>query len=429
MDGISSDLEEPAEGDEEEEEEEGGTGAYGLQGGSPHTPDQEQFLKQHFETLANGAAPGGPVRVPERTESRSISSRFLLQVQTPPLRELSPSSSSLALTSRPVQARPAAGEQLRGSDASPPGAPPEAESSPGNAGPQQAVPVLLPRRRLNPDSSWAPKRVAAASTLGGLQKAQSVQSLVPQDEAPPPGPLLLREMEAQEGLRSLPHADHRLSRPQSYQNPTTSSMAKISRSISVGENLGLAAEPQAPAPIRVSPLSKLALPSRAHLVLDIPKPLPDRPTLATFSPVTKGRAPGEAEQPGSPVGLGKAHSTSERRACLGEGAPPKPRTECQPQPGPSSPCAQQLPVSSLLRGPENLQPPSPEKTPSPMECTRPGAALSQDSGVHSSPALISSPIVFLLSLLSALWLHPISVHPASGVFVLSVPILVHKSHL
>lgn len=29
---------------------------------------------------------GGPVRVPERTESRSISSRFLLQVQSPPLR-------------------------------------------------------------------------------------------------------------------------------------------------------------------------------------------------------------------------------------------------------------------------------------------------------------------------------------------------------
>lgn len=57
VDGISSDLEEPAEG-EEEEEEEGGTGLCGLQEGSPHTPDQEQFLKQHFETLANGAAPG-----------------------------------------------------------------------------------------------------------------------------------------------------------------------------------------------------------------------------------------------------------------------------------------------------------------------------------------------------------------------------------
>ena len=58
MDGISSDLEEPAEGDEEEEEDEAGTGPYEVQEGSPHTPDQEQFLKQHFETLANGAAPG-----------------------------------------------------------------------------------------------------------------------------------------------------------------------------------------------------------------------------------------------------------------------------------------------------------------------------------------------------------------------------------
>lgn len=156
-------------------------------------------------------------------------------------------------------------------------------------------------------------------------------------------------------------------------------MAKMSRSISVGENLGLAAETQAPVPMRVSPLRQLALPSRAHLVLDIPKPLPDRPTLATFSPVTKGRAPGEAEQPGSPVGLGKAHSTPERRTCLGEGTPPRLRTECQVQPGPNSPCAQHLSVGSLLQGPENLQPPTPEKTPSPVECIRPGVALSQAS--------------------------------------------------
>nr|XP_054955315.1 mitogen-activated protein kinase-binding protein 1-like isoform X2 [Pan paniscus] len=365
VDGISSDLEEPAEGDEEEEEEEGGMGPYGLQEGSPQTPDQEQFLKQHFETLASGAAPGAPVQVPER--------------------EPSPSSSSLALMSRPAQVPQASGEQPRGNGANPPGAPPEVEPSSGNPSPQQAASVLLPRCRLNPDSSWAPKRVATASPFSGLQKAQSVHSLVPQErheaslQAPSPGALLSREIEAQDGLGSLPPADGRPSWPHSYQNPTTSSMAKISRSISVGENLGLVAEPQAHAPIRVSPLSKLALPSWAHLVLDIPKPLPDRPTLAAFSPVTKGRAPGEAEKPGFPVGLGKAHSTTERWACLGEGTTPKPRTECQAHPGPSSPCAQQLPVSSLFQGPENLQPPPPEKTPNPMECTKPGAALSQDS--------------------------------------------------
>lgn len=372
VDGISSDLEEPAEGDEEEEEDEGGTGPYEVQEGSPHTPDQEQFLKQHFETLANGAAPGGPVRVPERTESRSISSRFLLQVQSPSLREPSPSSSSLAVTSRLAQGLQVSGEQPRGSGASPPGAPPEAEPSPGN-------PVLLPRRRLSPDSGWSLKRVAAAGPTGGLQKAQSVQSLVPQDEVPPPGLLLSQEVEAQGCLRSLPTVDRRLSRPHSYQSPTTSSMAKIARSISVGENLGLAAEHQAPAPVRISPLNKLALPSRAHLVLDIPKPLPDRPTLATFSPATKGQAPGEAEQLSCLAGLGKAHSTAERQACSGAGATPKPRTECQAQPGPNSPRAQQLPASSLLRGPVNLQPPPLEKTPSPVECARPGPTLSRDS--------------------------------------------------
>ncbi|XP_023567017.1 mitogen-activated protein kinase-binding protein 1 isoform X2 [Octodon degus] len=383
VDGISSDLEEAAEGDEEEDEEEGGTGLYGLQDGSPCTPDQEQFLKQHFETLANGAAPGAPVRIPERTESRSISSRFLLQVQTSPLREPSPSSSRLALVSGTVQLPQASGDQLRRSGASPLGAPLEVETSSGNSGSHGAAPVLLPRRRHNPDSSWVPKKVATASPLAGLQKAQSVHSLMTQgaepDEVPASGPLLSREMETQEGLGSLTQADGRPSQPCSFQSPTTSSMAKIARSISVGENLGLAAEPQASAPLRVSPLSKLTLPGRAHLVLDIPKPLPDRPTLATFSPITKGRTPGDAEQPGSQAGLGKGCSPADRQACGGEGTIPKPRTEYQAHLGPNSHGAQRLPVSSLLQGPENFQPPPPEKTPNPLECTRPGSALSQDS--------------------------------------------------
>lgn len=202
-------------------------------------------------------------------------------------------------------------------------------------------------------------------------------------------------------------------------------MAKISRSISVGENLGLAAETQAPAPVRVSPLSKLALPSRAHLVLDIPKPLPDRPTLATFSPVTKGRSLGEVEQPGSPVGLGKAHSTSEKQAYLGEGTPPRPRTECQAQPGPNSSCAQHLPVGSLLQGPENLQSPPHEKTPSLMECTRPGEALSQASGVHGPSSYLlphlSSVFVGCSGSIPFLCIQPLAF------FILSIPVSVPKS--
>lgn len=162
-------------------------------------------------------------------------------------------------------------------------------------------------------------------------------------------------------------------------------MAKLARSTSVGENPGLAAEPQAPASIRFSPLNKLALPSRAHLVLDIPKPLPDRPTLSTFSPVSKGLGHNETEQSGPLVILGQAHTTVEKHSCLGEGTTYKSRTECQAHPGPNHPCAQQLPVSNLLQGPESLQSLSPEKTRNSVESSRPGAALSQDSGVHGSP--------------------------------------------
>lgn len=80
VDGVSSDLEEQAEG-EEEEEEEGGTGLCGLQEGSPHTPDQEQFLKQHFETLANGAAPGVVSGPAFNTASALLSSMLRGRVQ------------------------------------------------------------------------------------------------------------------------------------------------------------------------------------------------------------------------------------------------------------------------------------------------------------------------------------------------------------
>lgn len=285
--------------------------------------------------------------------------------------------------SGPLQMPQPSGDQLKRNGASPLRVPLEVGTSSGNAGSHGATPILLPRRCNNPDSSWVPKKVATASPLARLQKAQSVHNLMPQgaepDEIPASGSVLSREMETQEGLGSLTQADGRSSQPCSFQSPTNSSMAKIARSISVGENLGLAAEPQASSPLRVSPLSKLTLPGRAHLVLDIPKPLPDRPTLPTFSPVTKGRAPGDIEQHGSQEGLGKGCSPVDRQACGGEGAIPKPRAEYQAHLEPSSPGVQRLPVSSLFQGPESFQPPSPEKTPNSLECTRPGSSLSQDS--------------------------------------------------
>lgn len=229
-------------------------------------------------------------------------------------------------------------------------------------------------------------------------------SLPSADEAPLPDPSS-QETAPRDGS----------AQPHSYQNPTTSSMAKMTRSISVGENLGLASEPKAPVPARASPLTKLALPSRAHLVLDIPKPLPDRPSLATFSPATRARATVES---GQQEGVGRPPSATERRAWVAEGAAPKPRTDCQPQAAPHSHRNQNLPGSSLLQGPENWQAPPLEKTTEPSE-DAPGACLL---------ALISAHPSSLLALSAVLGLRSISIHPASGIFVLCAPILVLKSH-
>lgn len=44
------------EGEGEDEEEDVGTGQLG--GEVPRTPDQEKFLKQHFETLASNGEKG-----------------------------------------------------------------------------------------------------------------------------------------------------------------------------------------------------------------------------------------------------------------------------------------------------------------------------------------------------------------------------------
>lgn len=86
----------------------------------------------------------------------------------------------MALMSRPDQVSQVSGEQLKGSGATPPGAPPEMEPSSGNSGPKQVAPVLLARRRNNLGFSWASKKMVATRPIAGLQKAQSVNSLVPQ---------------------------------------------------------------------------------------------------------------------------------------------------------------------------------------------------------------------------------------------------------
>ncbi|XP_026565539.1 mitogen-activated protein kinase-binding protein 1 isoform X2 [Pseudonaja textilis] len=82
----------------EEDEEDVNTGL--LDGDVPTTPDQEKFLKQHFETLASNSDKDGSCRTLERMEN-SISSRFLSRF--PVLREPSSSASKLVLDKKSTE--------------------------------------------------------------------------------------------------------------------------------------------------------------------------------------------------------------------------------------------------------------------------------------------------------------------------------------
>ncbi|XP_038597335.1 mitogen-activated protein kinase-binding protein 1 isoform X2 [Tachyglossus aculeatus] len=361
VDGVSSDPDDVVEGEEEEEEDGEGGGPGGLQGGGPHTPDQEQFLKQHFETLAQGSAPGGPTQAPERMESQSISSRFLSQAQPFTPRVLVPEQ-------RPVWPPRAPPDSLGHQSASPPGAPPGPVASQRHRGPNLA-------------SGWAPGGSGSPGPAGGLRKTQSVQNLGPQDEPPAPLPLPPLTSPVRGGVAAPPQGDGRPARPRSYLSPTTSSRAKIARSVSLGDNLGLGepAEPQVP--FR-PPSARLPPPSRAHLILDVPKPLPDRPGLACFSPVARGQeepcqgAPCRAEPPRSPG--------NPRKESVPPEAGPGSRTDAPSLPGLYSLGAPELPAGWPCQGLESPRPSSLEEAPGPQDLARPGAALGQGSEVAVS---------------------------------------------
>lgn len=150
-----------------------------------------------------------------------------------------------------------------------------------------------------------------------------------------------------ESSSCLQAKDIKAAKPKSYMSPTTSFMAKMSRSVSMGENLCFSGGSENQNEVKISPQvsektrlnlledteknkpfvkdnspvkpslqqtasssspnsfhSKLAS-SRAHLTLDIPKPLPDRPVLASFSPKTKSKTVLGSESPQSPGTVGK----------------------------------------------------------------------------------------------------------------------------
>ncbi|XP_027498259.1 mitogen-activated protein kinase-binding protein 1 isoform X2 [Corapipo altera] len=442
VDGVS-DL----EGEEGEED----VGASMPEGEIPQIPDQEKFLKEHFGTLSNTDGKGGSCRNLERTENLSISSRFLSQSLA--LRRLSLSSSNLILDSKPIELTTQTNRftpDLLKSASSHPDDALENSQLLERVNSNRDI-YVQKRRRSALEASrvgMAPGRVIASFPEGPvnavMRKAQSVHDLVHEDKGPGvissakqrPQTLLVVEKDPRpnncrvlsasvlkmDGSGALLAKDVRAAKPKSYMNPTTSFRAKMSRSISVGENLYLGSSTEMLTDGRTSPPvtektqvssaadaekiklpvkenvpvkptlqpvvncsspksfhSKLASSNRAHLILDIPKPLPDRPTLASFSPTTKTKTLLEPQSPQSPAGASKKKpSFPEVRASKRENqtagslvpsreiptglAKESPvdcsvsRTDCQDEPGVSNLKLRELSEGQHLRSPEGTLP-------------------------------------------------------------------------
>ncbi|KAM6392427.1 mitogen-activated protein kinase-binding protein 1 isoform 2-T2 [Pluvialis apricaria] len=495
VDGVS-DLE------GEEGEEDGGTSM--PEGEIPQTPDQEKFLKQHFGTLGSTDGKGGSCRNLERTENLSISSRFLSQ--SPALRRLSLSSSNLTLDSKPIEPTTQTNQLTpdllkNGSDH--PGEALENSQILESVNSNQAVYVQKKRRSALEASrvGMAPGRVIASFPEGPvnavMRKAQSVHDLVHEDKGPgvvssvkqrpqtllvvekDPRPNSCRVLSASmlkmDGSGALLAKDVRAAKPKSYMNPTTSFRAKMSRSVSVGENLYLGYSTEMLTDGRTSPPvaektqfsstadaekiklpvkenvpvkpalqpvvncsspksfhSKLASSNRAHLILDIPKPLPDRPTLASFSPTTKPKTLLEPQSPQSPAGACKkkpsfpeVRASKKENQTAGSLVPgreiptgltketpvesPVSRTGCQDEPGVTNPKLRELSEGRHLRSPEGTLPRCRERITGiacvldnqpglcPLDPIRPRSptsitASAQVSGVHGYPSLILPPL-------------------------------------
>ncbi|NXP84422.1 MABP1 protein, partial [Passerina amoena] len=399
VDGVS-DL----EGEEGEED----VGTSMPEGEIPQIPDQEKFLKEHFGTLSNTDGKGTSLYFQnlERTETLSISSRFLSQ--SPALRQLSLSSSNLTLVSKPIEPPTQTSQftsNLLKNNSSHPGDASESSQLPENVNSNRAACVQKKRRSaLEPSRvGMAPGRVLASFPEGPvnavMRKAQSVHDLVhevissakqrPQtllvvekDPRPNNCRVLSASMLKMDGSGALLAKDVRAAKPKSYMNPTTSFRAKMSRSISVGENLYLGCSTEMLTDGRTSPPSfhsKLASSNRAHLILDIPKPLPDRPTLASFSPTTKAKTLLEPQSPQSPAGASKKKPsfpevrTSKREnqiagflvpgrevsTGLAKESPvdyPVSRTDCQDEPGVTSLKLREMSEDQQLRSPESTLP-------------------------------------------------------------------------
>ncbi|XP_041131628.1 mitogen-activated protein kinase-binding protein 1-like isoform X2 [Polyodon spathula] len=342
VDGHSS------EGEELDEEEEEFTGSVS-EGAVPTTPDQEAFLKQHFETLTELTSAEDACRAASSTENLSISSRFLCQT-----------SASRSPFPFPSRSTPEVNSQNEG------GVRGAREGQPAQDPPR--LPFALKKR--NPAAegrrgntargqSASAREQSAAATM---RKCHSVHNLAidadqlltlasPSKElqTPPQPGDRDREARPQAPRRSLPTVptsvlgkdslcQPRAWKPRSYMNPTTSSMAKMSRSVSMGDSLNLSeagdpsgpalassTSPSPPSSTLSSPVPSLSLPSSASST-----PSPSAPTLTVSCPAVPSHSPSPTSSMSSPSvpSLFLSHPSS--------ATPPSPSSSAPLPPPPSS---------------------------------------------------------------------------------------------
>lgn len=306
--------------------------------------------------------------------------------------------------------------------------------------------------------------------ISSVKQHHQTLMVAEKDPRPNNGRALSASMLKMDGSGALLAKDVRAAKPKSYMNPTTSFRAKMSRSVSVGENLYLGYSTEILTDGRTSPPvaekaqfgstadaekiklpvkenvpvkpalqpvvncsspksfhSKLASSNRAHLILDIPKPLPDRPTLASFSPTTKPKMLLEPQSPQSSAGACKKkpsfpeiRSSKREDQTAGSLVPgreiptgltkespvesPVSRTSCQDEPD-TNPKLRELSEGWHLRSPEGTLPRCRERITGiacvldnqpglcPLDPIRPRSptsvtASAQVSGVHGYPSLI-----------------------------------------
>ncbi|KTF88185.1 hypothetical protein cypCar_00008357, partial [Cyprinus carpio] len=363
VDGNSSEL----DMEDLDEEEENSLRKNEVQTPVPQTPDKEAFLKRHFANLSDLNNTASPPEVTPNI-SDSMSSKFLSQNSPSRTAIPFPSNKSSDIKTTSGAVRPLISEVRPLMENKSPSKQQESHDTERTTGQRliqkKRTPVMDSRRLISPVA----KAAASHHSSAGMRKAQSIHNIsseadMVQTSSHPskevhPQPQTPDHPQMQRPRRSLPIVPltsptttlprdittPTKSRSRSYMSPTTSSMAKMSRSVSMGDNLNVveledtgssdfhrgsssnSSDPQSTSQSKpTSPVSQVSSPStsaspfpgpyaavistlsagstgnsssrglqvkltggaRPLLHIDIPSPLPDKPLISSLSPCSK----------------------------------------------------------------------------------------------------------------------------------------------